>query len=50
MSVKTRLEALYAQEKVACDMGRSAKTEEERQYYKEELEKIRTKIDNLTAC
>ena len=50
MLVKTRLEALYTQEKVACDMGKSAKTEEERQYYKEELKKIRAEIDNLTAC
>lgn len=50
MLVKTRLKALYAQEKVACDMGKSAKTEKERQYYKEELKKIRTKINNLTAC
>lgn len=50
MLVKRRLEALYMQEKVACDMGRSAKTEEERQYYKEELKKIRAEIDNLTAC
>ena len=30
MLVKTRLEALYIQEKVACDMGKSAKTEEEK--------------------
>lgn len=49
MSVRTRLDALYAQEKVACDMGRSAKTDEERQYYKEELKKIRTEIDDLTT-
>jgi len=45
--LKTRLEALYTQEKVACDMGKSAKTEEEKQYYKEELQKIRTEIDDL---
>ena len=49
MQVKTRLEALYTQEKVACDMGISAKTEEEKQYYKEELKKIRAEIDDLTA-
>lgn len=46
----TRLEALYAQEEVACKMGRSARTEEEQQYYKEELLKIRAEIENLTAC
>lgn len=50
MILKTRLEALYTQEKVACDMGKSAKSEEEKQYYKKELLKIREEIDNLTAC
>ena len=50
MLLKTRLEALYTQEKVACDMGKSAKTEEEREYYKNELLKIRAEIDNLAAC
>ena len=49
MLTKTRLESLYTQEKVACDMGKSAKTEEEKEYYKKELLKIRTEIDNLTA-
>ena len=37
MMLKTRLEALYIQEKIACDIGKSAKTEEEKQYYKNEL-------------
>lgn len=50
MLVKTRLEALYIQEKVACDMGKSAKTEEEKEYYKKELLRIRQEIDNLTVC
>ena len=50
MMLKTRLEALYIQEKIACDMGKSSKTEEEKQYYKNELSKIRTEIDNLTVC
>ena len=45
-----RLEALYTQEKVACDMRKSAKIEEEKEYYKDELLKIRAEIDNLTAC
>ena len=50
MLVKTRLEVLYIQEKVACDMGKSAKTEEEKEYYKKELLRIRQEIDNLTVC
>ena len=50
MLVKTRLEALYIQEKVACDMGKSAKTEEEKEYYKKELLRIRQEIDDLTVC
>lgn len=44
------LEALYTQEKIACDMGKSAKSEEEKEYYKKELLKIRAEIDNLTVC
>ena len=50
MLLKTRLETLYTQEKIACDMGKSAKTEKEKEYYKKELLKIRTEIDNLTVC
>ena len=50
MLLKTRLEALYVQEKLACDMGKSAKTEEEKQYYKNELLKIRAEINSLTVC
>ena len=50
MLLNTRLESLYTQEKIACDMGKSAKTEEEKEYYKKELLKIRAEIDNLTVC
>ena len=42
-----RLEALYVQEKTAYDMKRSAKTEQERQHYDAELQKIRTEISVL---
>ena len=35
MLLKTRVDALYTQEKIACDMGKLAKTEEEKKYYKE---------------
>ena len=49
MSVNTRLEALYIQEKIACDMGKTAKTKEEKEYYKKELLKIRAEIDDLTG-
>lgn len=49
MSVNTRLEALYIQEKVACDMGKTAKTEEEKEYYKKQLLKIRAEIDDLVG-
>ena len=49
MLTKTRLEALYTQEKFACDLGKSAKTKEEKEYYKKELLKIRAEIDNLTV-
>lgn len=47
---KNYLSNFYTEEKVACDMGKSAKTEEERQFYKKELLKIRTEIKNLTVC
>lgn len=47
MLLRTRLEALYTQEKIACDMGRTATTEDERKYYKNELLKIRTEIEEL---
>ena len=43
----TRLEALYIQEEVACKMGRLASTEEEKEYYKKELLKIREEIDDI---
>ena len=46
----TRLEALYIQEDVACKMGKSAKTDNEREFYKKELVKIRKEIDNLKVC
>lgn len=49
MSMNTRLEALYIQEKVACDMGKIAKTEEEKEYYKKQLLKIRAEIDDLVG-
>lgn len=37
---------LYIQEKVAYDMYKSSKSNSEKEYYKEELEKIRNKINN----
>ena len=50
MLLKTRVDALYTQEKIACDMGKLAKTEEEKKYYKEKSIKIREEIENLTVC
>ena len=49
MLLKTRVDALYTQEKIACDMGKLAKTEEKK-YYKEKSIKIREEIENLTVC
>lgn len=49
VKVNKRLECLYAQEKVACDMGKSATTEKEKDYYKQELLKIRNEIDALSV-
>ena len=48
MQGETRLKALYIQEKIACDMGRKAQTIQEKEYYKNELKKIRTEIENLS--
>ena len=45
--INTRLESLYTQEKIACDMGKSAKSKKEKEFYKQELLKIRAEIDNL---
>lgn len=50
MLLKTRLEALYVQEKIACDMGRTAKTAKEKEFYKNELQRIRAEIENLSVC
>ena len=47
---KTHLMALYAREKVANDMYKSAKSEEEKKFYKQELEDIRDEIGNMTIC
>lgn len=49
-SGKTHLMALYTREKVADDMYKSAKSEKEKEFYKHELENIRTEIDNMTIC
>ena len=42
--------ALYVQEKVANDMYKSAITEEEKEYYQKELNRIRTEIENISVC
>ena len=47
---KTHLMALYVREKVANDMYKSAKSEEEKKFYKQELEDIRDEIGNMTIC
>lgn len=47
---KTHLAALYVQEKVANDMYKSAITEEEKEYYQKELNRIRTEIENISVC
>lgn len=44
------LRALYAREKVADDMYKSAKSGKEKEYYKHELEDIRAEIGNMTVC
>lgn len=47
---KTHLMALYIREKIADDMYKSAQSEKEKDYYKKELEEIRTEIGNMTVC
>lgn len=47
---QTHLMALYVREKVANDMYKSAKSEKEKEFYKQELEDIRAEIDNMTVC
>ena len=47
---KTHLMALYAREKVADDMYKSAKSGKEKEFYKHELEGIRAEIGNMTVC
>ena len=47
---KTHLMALYVKEKVAHDMYKSAKSAKEKEFYRKDLEKIRTEIGNITVC
>lgn len=47
---KTHLMALYVREEVANDMYKSAKSEKEKKFYKQELEDIRAEIGNMTVC
>ena len=47
---KSRLMALYIQEKVAYDMFKSAKNDREKEFYACELESIRAEISNMTVC
>lgn len=44
---KLRLNALYIQEKFACDMFKSAKSDKEKKFYNHELERIRLEIGNI---